>query len=174
MTYPRNTLAAVVVAFGCLLLALPAAPCSAHSIPSVSDSAPDPSHAEGKPALVRVEGVILDDSGGVLPGAKVHFAGETGASADVVADAAGSFHVDLLSGTYRISAVEAGYQQVQQPLALHAGAPMRLTLTLKIAKNVETVTVTASAGYATTVQTTASRVPIRVLDLPQSTYTVTH
>ena len=33
---------------------------------------------------------------------------------------------------------------------------------------------TASDGYASTVQTTASRVPIRVLDLPQSTYTVTH
>jgi outer membrane receptor for ferric coprogen and ferric-rhodotorulic acid len=51
---------------------------------------------------------------------------------------------------------------------------MQLTLTLKIEKNVETVTVTASDGYATTVQTTGSRVPIRVLDLPQSTYTVTH
>jgi catecholate siderophore receptor len=35
------------------------------------------------------------------------------------------------------------------------------------------VTVTASDGYATTMQTTGSRVPIRVLDLPQSTYTVT-
>ena len=124
--------------------------------------------------MVHVEGVILDESGGVLPGAKVHFAGETGAAADVVADAAGKFHVDLMSGPYRVSAVEAGYQQVQQPLELHAGAPMRLTLTLKIEKNVETVTVTATDGYATTVQTTASRVPIRVLDLPQSTYTVTH
>jgi catecholate siderophore receptor len=118
--------------------------------------------------------VILDESGGVLPGAKVHFAGAAGASADVVADAAGSFHVDLLSGTYRVSAVEAGYQQVEQPLELHAGAATRLTLMLKIEKNVETVTVTATDGYATTVQTTGSRVPIRVLDLPQSTYTVTH
>jgi catecholate siderophore receptor len=69
--------------------------------------------------------------------------------------------------------VEAGYQQVEQSLELHAGAQTRLTLTLKIEKNVESVTVTASDGYATTVQTTASRVPIRVLDLPQSTYTVT-
>jgi catecholate siderophore receptor len=62
---------------------------------------------------------------------------------------------------------------VEQPVELHAGAQTRLTLTLKIEKNVETVTVTASEGYATTVQTTGSRVPIRVLDLPQSTYTVT-
>jgi catecholate siderophore receptor len=124
--------------------------------------------------MVHVEGVILDESGGVLPGAKVHFAGEAGSSADAVADAAGNFHVDLMSGTYRVSAVESGYQQVEQSVELHAGAPTRLTLTLKIEKNVETVTVTATDGYATTMQTTASRVPMRVLDLPQSTYTVTH
>jgi outer membrane receptor protein involved in Fe transport len=62
---------------------------------------------------------------------------------------------------------------VEQAVELQGGAPTHLTLTLKIEKNVETVTVTASDGYATTVQTTGSRVPIRVLDLPQSTYTVT-
>ena len=123
--------------------------------------------------MVRVEGVIQDASGGVLPGAKVHFAGAAGAAADVVADGSGSFRIDLPAGTYRVSAVEAGYQQVEQSLELHAGAQTHLTLTLKIEKNVETVTVTASDGYATTVQTTGSRVPIRVLDLPQSTYTVT-
>jgi catecholate siderophore receptor len=139
----------------------------------VSDSAPNPSHPEGKPGVVHVEGVILDESGAVLPGAKVHFASEAGTSADAVADATGNFHVDLMSGAYRVSAVESGYQQVEQSVELHAGAATRLTLTLKIEKNVETVTVTATDGYATTVQTTASRVPIRVLDLPQSTYTVT-
>jgi catecholate siderophore receptor len=131
--------------------------------------------------MVHVEGVIQDASGGVLPAAKVHFAREAGFgayvagfAADIMADASGSFRIDLPAGTYRVSAVEAGYQQVEQPLELHAGAQMRVTLTLKIEKNVESVTVTASDGYATTVQTTASRVPIRVLDLPQSTYTVTH
>jgi catecholate siderophore receptor len=122
---------------------------------------------------VHVEGVILDESGGLLPGAKVHFAGQAGTASDVTADATGSFRVDLPAGTYKVSAVQSGYQQVEQPVELHAGAQTRLTLTLKIEKNVETVTVTASEGYATTVQTTGSRVPIRVLDLPQSTYTVT-
>ncbi|MFL6427531.1 MAG: TonB-dependent siderophore receptor [Acidobacteriaceae bacterium] len=174
MTYPRKTLAATCFLLGSFLLAVPAAPSFADSDRSVSVAAPDPSHGDGKPAVVHVEGVILDESGAALPGAKVHFAAEAGTAADVVADAAGNFHADLLSGTYRVSAVESGYQQVEQPVELHAGAPMRLTLTLKIEKNVETVTVTATDGYATTVQTTASRVPIRVLDLPQSAYTVTH
>ncbi len=172
MNYPLRSRLALCFALCCLLSALCARSSFANSVSSAS-AAPDPSHADGKPALVHIEGVILDESGGLLPGAKVHFAGETGAATDVVADQTGSFRVDLAAGKYRVSAVQAGYQQVEQPVELHAGAPMQLTLTLKIEKNVETVTVTASEGYATTVQTTGSRVPIRVLDLPQSTYTVT-
>jgi len=185
MAYPRRTLTASCFALGCFLLALPAIPSFAHSVPadnnsmpaaahSVPDAAPAPSTSTGKPAVVHVDGEIRDESGGLLPGAKVHFAGEAGASSDAVADATGSIHIDLPAGTYRVSAIATGYRQVEQSLELHAGAQPRLTLTLKIENNVESVTVTASNGYATTVQTTGSRVPIRVLDLPQSTYTVTH
>ena len=173
MNSPRRALTALCFVLCSSLPALLVTPSFADSVPSVSNAAPDPSHTDGKPATVHVEGVILDESGGLLPGAKIHFAGEAGTASDVTADAMGSFRVDLPAGTYKVSAVESGYQQVEQPVELHAGAPTRLTLTLKIEKNVETVTVTASEGYATTVQTTGSRVPIRVLDLPQSTYTVT-
>ena len=173
MNSPRCALTALCFVLCSSLPALLVTPSFADSVPSVSDAAPDPSHTDGKPATVHVEGVILDESGGLLPGAKVHFAGQAGTASDVTADAMGSFRVDLPAGTYKVSAVQSGYQQVEQPVELHAGAQTRLTLTLKIEKNVETVTVTASEGYATTVQTTGSRVPIRVLDLPQSTYTVT-
>ncbi|HZD75921.1 MAG TPA: TonB-dependent receptor plug domain-containing protein, partial [Acidobacteriaceae bacterium] len=177
MTHPLRTLAAPCLVLGCLLLAVPATPSLAHSVPgvpdSVSNAAPAAPISSDKAGTVHVEGVILDASGGLLPGAKVHFAGDAGASADATADASGSFRIDLPGGSYRVSAVQPGYQQVQQSVELHAGAPLHLTLTLQIEKNVETVTVTASDGYATTVQTTGSRVPIRVLDLPQSTYTVT-
>jgi catecholate siderophore receptor len=173
MNSPRCALTVLCFVLCSSLPALLVTPSFADSVPSVSDAAPDPSHTDGKPATVHVEGVILDESGGLLPGAKVHFAGQAGTASDVTADATGSFRVDLPAGTYKVSAVQSGYQQVEQPVELHAGAQTRLTLTLKIEKNVETVTVTASEGYATTVQTTGSRVPIRVLDLPQSTYTVT-
>ena len=177
MTHPCRILAAPCFVLGCLLFAFSATPSLAHSMPAGADSAPNaapaPLISSDKPGTVHVEGVIQDASGGLLPGAKVHFAGEAGTSTDAVADATGTFHIDLPSGRYRVSAVEAGYQQVEQSLELHGGAPTHLTLTLKIEKNVETVMVTASDGYATTVQTTGSRVPIRVLDLPQSTYTVT-
>src|ERR1700758_3474288 len=159
MNYPLRARLSLCLALCCLVPALFAKSSFADSVPSVS-AAPDPSHAD-KPALVHIDGVILDESGGLLPGAKVHFAGDAGTATDVIADQTGSFRVDLAAGKYRVSAVEAGDQQGGL-----AAAPMRLTLTLKIEKNVETVPVTASDGYATTVQNTGSRVPIRVLDLP--------
>jgi catecholate siderophore receptor len=162
MTYRR------IVAFVCLLFAVPSIACFADSSPEA------PLSSSSKPGTVRVEGVVQDDSGGLLPGVKLHFAGEAGFSADVTADAMGSFHIDLAPGTYQVSAVQAGYQQLEQAVVVHPGTQTRLTLSLKIQNNVESVIVTASDGYANTVQTTASRVPIRVLDLPQSTYTVTH
>ncbi len=172
MTYLRfalgRKLAVPCCSLACLMFSVPA-------MPALADAAPEaPLSSSSKPGTVRVEGVIQDDSGGLLPGAKLHFAGEAGFTADVAADAMGSFHMDLAPGTYRVSAVQAGYQQLEQSVVVHPGTQTRLTLSLKIQNNVESVTVTASDGYASTVQTTASRVPIRVLDLPQSTYTVTH
>ena len=164
MTHPCRTLAAPCFVLGCLFLTLPPT-VFANPVPEAADAASNaaaaPLISSDKPGIVHVEGVIQDVSGGLLPGAKVHFAGEAGTAGDVVADATGSFRIDLPGGRYRISAVETGYQQVEQSLELHAGAQTHLTLTLKIEKNVETVTVTASDGYATTVQTTGSRVPDR-------------
>src|SRR6476469_6999430 len=143
MNSPRCALTALCLVLCSSLPALLVTPSFADSVPSVSDAASDASHTDGKPATVHVEGVILDESGGLLPGAKVHFAGQAGTASDVTADATGSFRVDLPAGTYKVSAVQSGYRQVEQPVELHAGAQTRLTLTLKIEKNVETVTVTA-------------------------------
>ncbi|HEX6772033.1 MAG TPA: TonB-dependent siderophore receptor [Acidobacteriaceae bacterium] len=135
---------------------------------------PLPAGSPVHPGQVRIEGVVQDDSGGLLPGAKLHFAGEAGFTADVTTDPTGAFHLDLPAGIYRVSAVEPGFQQTEEPLTVDPGTAVRLTLTLKIQNNVESVTVTASNGYANTVQTTAARMPIRLLDLPQSAFTVTH
>ncbi len=175
MTHPRSPVAPCLV-LGCLLLVT--ASSFADSVPSVpnsmSNAVAEASPAHEADAKVQVEGVILDASGGLLPGAKVHFSGDAGGSIDVVADAGGSFRTELPAGRYRVSAIQSGFQQIDQALVLRPGAQTRLTLTLKIQNSVESVTVTASDGYAATTQSTASRVPIRVLDLPQTAYTITH
>src|ERR1700743_3773993 len=116
MTRRCLSLAAPCFLLGCLFFVLPATPCLAHPLPaaadSVSNAVPTPLLPPDRPGTVHVDGVIQDASGGLLPGAKVHFAGEAGSSTDAVADATGAFHIDLPGGKYRVSAVESGYQQV--------------------------------------------------------------
>src|SRR3984885_15718366 len=95
MTRRYFSLAAPCSLLGCLFLTLPATPCFAHPLPATDDSASNavsaPLPSAEKPGMVRVEGVIQDASGGVLPGAKVHFAGAAGAAAEVVAGGTGKF-----------------------------------------------------------------------------------
>lgn len=98
MTYPRFALGLIApcCVLACLMFVVLATP-------SLADATPEaPLSSSSKPGAVRVEGVIQDDSGGLLPGAKLHFAGEAGFTADVVADGMGSFHLDLAPGTYRV------------------------------------------------------------------------
>ena len=95
------------------MFAVPAMPCLADSTPEA------PLSSSSKPGAVRVEGVIQDDSGGLLPGAKLHFAGDAGFTADVVADRMGSFHIDLAPGTYRVSAVKRGISRLSSRWTVH-------------------------------------------------------
>lgn len=122
---------------------------------------------------VQVEGTVQDPSGAIIPQAQVRFSVSGNADVDVVADAAGAFRVKLPAGHYMLSAVHAGYEQKQQPVDLIANTPAHLTLTLQIHGAVESLTVTSDAGYVATTDVTAGRVPMRVLDTPQSIFSVT-
>jgi catecholate siderophore receptor len=124
-------------------------------------------------APVEVSGVVVDASGAMVPGAAVRFSPVNGTPIEVTADSAGAFHVLLKIGHYQISAVQTGYEQQERPLELASSSPTRLTLTLKIKGNVESITVVADVGYTATSAITATRVPMSLLDTPQSIYAVT-
>lgn len=130
--------------------------------------------AEAPDTSAHIDGVVKDTSGALIPGAHVHFVSEAGQAVEVFADAAGTFRVDLPAGHYLLSAVQTGYEQQEEPLDVAANVPAHLLLTLKIHGTVESVTVTAETGYAATEATAATRVPMSVLDTPQSIYTITH
>ncbi len=124
-------------------------------------------------APVQVDGVVKDTSGALVPGAHVRFTPQDGAPVEVFADDAGAFRSSLQTGHYLLSAVQTGYEQEEEPLDIAAGAPVHLQLTLKIQGTVESITVTSETGYAATSETSATKVPMRMLDTPQSVYSVT-
>src|SRR5262249_40293649 len=129
------------------------------SAAAVDGSAPD--------SPVQVDGVVKDTSGALVPGAHIRFNSATDAPVEVVADEAGAFQTRLRTGHYLLSAVQTGFEQEEEPLDVSGDIPTHLLLTLKIRGTVESITVTAQTGYGATSATTATRVPMRVLDTPQ-------
>lgn len=121
----------------------------------------------------HIYGVVEDAGGAVIPQTRIRLVRETGLMILAVADDSGAFHINLPAGHYRLSAVSAGFQQKEEAVDLAPGVQTHLLITLKIQGKVESVTVTAETGYAATVETTATRVPMPMLDVPQSVYTVT-
>lgn len=122
-----------------------------------------PSHAQGNQA--SIEGIVVDQSGAIVPGAKLTATNEaTGFQFHAASDANGLFTFPVLPvGTYTIEVEHTGFATVtQKQLALTVGARLNLTLTLAVAGHTTTVSVT---GAAPVVETTRSQVSSTVDDL---------
>src|SRR5262245_52364165 len=95
-----------------------------------------------------IEGVVSDESGGVLPGATVTVRNTlTGIARETTTDSAGVYRAPLLPvGTYEVSAAMQGFATVRRPnLRLEIGQILNIDLSLKVASATEEVTVTAEA-----------------------------
>ena len=93
---------------------------------------------------VRVEGVVRDTSGAVVPGAQIDLRADSYASA-LSSDSTGAFsfdHIPGRSGTVRVSA--NGFQQLTQSWSATQSDPVRLELVLAPLAVVQQVFVTAS------------------------------
>ena len=92
-----------------------------------------------------VEGTVIDDQGGVLPGVAVTVTNlDTGDTRTVVSNESGLYRVPLLPlGTYRISVELAGFKKFEQTgIVLRAGQTAVINVTLTLGAVAETVTVT--------------------------------
>ena len=93
-------------------------------------------------------GVVVDQSGGVIPGADVTVKNDaTGAEAHSITAENGTFFIPALSaGTYTATVSVPNFKQsITKNIVLVVGVPSNIRITMQIGGVTETVTVTAGA-----------------------------
>lgn len=107
-----------------------------------------PLWAQSQSSGGAIEGVLTDESGAVLPGVSVTVTNmATGLTRETVADAAGRFRALMLPvGTYEITAALDGFATLRRPdVTLTIGSVLEVNLSLQVAAQSETITVSAEA-----------------------------
>ena len=122
-------------------------------------------------ATGQINGVVADNSGGVVPGVTViAVESGTGISRDTVTGANGRYSfLSLRPTTYEIRAELAGFRTVRQTdVVLQANQNLTLNITLELGELSETVTVAGEASTVDITQSTLSEVvdSKRIVELP--------
>ena len=102
--------------------------------------------AQGQAINATIEGSVVDDSGGVLPGVTVTITNtDTGDTRVVITNENGVYRAPLLSlGSYRVSAELQGFRRYEQTgIALSAGQVAVINVRLGVGALSEVVSVTA-------------------------------
>ncbi len=128
--------------------------------------------AQGSTTTATLTGVVLDTSGGVVPGATVVVRNAaTGVSNQTVSNASGSFSVPALDpGTYEATVSLSGFKTFKvDRIVLVPGNTSSITVKLEVGTTSEIVNVTARTELvdtaSTTVQATISSAQIQSLPL---------
>jgi iron complex outermembrane receptor protein len=119
-------------------------------------------------------GTVTDSSGAVVAGARVEATrGFTAQFTD--ADADGKFRIDNLTpGRYRLTATRQGFAVHASDVNIQAGSNPELTIRLDAASVVETLTVSDVVdAYDAQTSTTATRLELPLIEVPQSVGVVT-
>ncbi len=106
-------------------------------------------HLAAAQNAARLQGVVLDESGGVLPGVTVTVATEASATEPLVqvTDSEGAFQfVDLSPGQYTLVLSLPGFQEKRQSVLLRAGESIVQACALALASFAEVVQVVAEAA----------------------------
>lgn len=131
-----------------------------------------PPVAFGQSGTGGIAGRVVDDSGGVLPGAMVTVANtETGVAREVVTNEQGLFSVpNLPAGVYEVTAELPGFQAIKTPgLVLNVGQALDVQIKLPLAGLAQELVVLAEAPVVNTSQTRSSVIASDTIrDLPLS------
>ncbi len=104
-----------------------------------------PAFAQSQAYTGVIEGIVQDQSGGVIPGATVTLIQtETGFERVVVTDDSGRFRARLLPvGPYEVTAEQDGFKKSTNVVRLTIGATLNIRITLELGDINEVVTVSA-------------------------------
>lgn len=92
----------------------------------------------------NIYGKLVDEQGGVLPGAAITLTGATIGARTTTSAANGGFRfLNLDPGTYTVSVTLAGFGTTQRSVIVSTGVNVDVTLTAKLAAVAETITVDA-------------------------------
>jgi hypothetical protein len=130
--------------------------------------APAPARAQ---ATGRIDGVVTDQSGSVLPGVTVEVVSEATAQVRTTTSGPDGFYTvqQLAPGRYRVSGALAGFRTVvREGITVSVNQTARVDLQLEVGAQEETVTVSADAPLIETTHATLGVVIERqqVVDLP--------
>ena len=125
-------------------------------------------------ATSSLNGTVVDQSGGIIPGADVLVKNEaTGAEFKAVTAENGTFSIPSLSaGTYTATVTVPNFKQsVIEKIVLVVGVPTNIKVTLQVGGSNETVTVVAGAEVvqSTTATVSATLATTQIQQLPLST-----
>jgi hypothetical protein len=108
-----------------------------------------------------LDGYVLDESGAVIPGAKVVVRNvQTNIELNAIADGQGYFRFPLLRiGSYEVVASAGGFGEFKQTgVSIEVGRQVRLSIKLKVGAASETITVSADASVIETGQPAVAEV----------------
>src|SRR5216683_1960642 len=93
-------------------------------------------------------GVVKDESGGVVAGAKVEVANPvSGFKRELVTDSDGNFRLtNVPFNPYHMNVIMAGFEQYSQDLDVRSTVPTTLQITLKVGESATSITVEAGGG----------------------------
>ena len=117
-------------------------------------------HAQSTAANGAIEGTVVDNSGGVLPGVTVTVSNtETGTTRSVVTNESGLYRATLLPlGAYRVAAELQGFKKFEQVgVTVGAGQTANVNVRLEVGDLNEVISVTADAPVVDTAKVDAGR-----------------
>jgi TonB-dependent receptor len=104
-----------------------------------------PSPVSAQQSTSKINGLVTDTSGAILPGAAVEVE-QNGLKA--VSDAQGQFTIpNVAPGTYTLKVSYVGFSTFQTPVTVVAGQPANVTAVLMVASDSESILVTAERAH---------------------------